>query len=111
MHANFPVCACQTYQYPCFPLPCRDQIDRLTEILYSRAADLSNFEREKKNPIVNTGREAEGNLNAHEISRKSVEVKLDLNRSIWGVSTPLPSSTVSGVDSHITWSLGSIIYA
>lgn len=72
----------------------RDQIDRLTEILYSRAADLSNFEREKKNPIVNTGREAEGNLNAHEISRKSVEVKLDLNRSIWGVSTPLPSSTI-----------------
>lgn len=80
---------------------CRVQIDRLTEILYSRAADHSNFERGKKNQIVNTERETEGDLNTHEISRKSVEEKLELNRSIWGVSTPPPLSTVSGVDGHI----------
>ena len=100
VHGNLPVCDCRTYQHPCFPLLCRVQIERLTEIMYSRAGDFSNFEREKNNPILNTKRETQGDLNTHEISRKSVEEELELNRSRW-VSTPLPSSTVSGVDSHI----------
>lgn len=102
MQSNLFVCACKTHQCPCFPLLCRDQIASLIEILYSRAAD--NFEWEKKNPFVNTEREAEGNLNTHETSKKPVAEKLELNRATWGISTPLPSSTVSGLDCNVSYS-------
>ncbi|XP_057968436.1 nuclear pore complex protein NUP1 [Malania oleifera] len=69
----------------------REEIDRLTEILHSKVVDPSNVQQEKNNPTMDAGAQAEGILVAQESQKWTAEKKQeDLNRAIWGTSTPLP---------------------
>lgn len=70
-------------------------MNRLMEIINSRAAKLPNLEEEKKTGTMAAGAEAEGPLSTHEISNISFDKNQEDKTKSWGVSTPLPLSAVS----------------
>ena len=57
------------------PLLCRDEINRLTEILSSRVADLSNVDSEEKKLNMALKREGKGAVLVRENPRASIEEK------------------------------------
>ncbi|KAJ6435840.1 hypothetical protein OIU84_000963 [Salix udensis] len=64
----------------------RDEINRLMEILHSRAVNFSNVEQEKEHSSM-TARDVERPAAGIEYSRKSTEEKReDFNTAIWGTS-------------------------
>ncbi|KAJ6372724.1 hypothetical protein OIU76_027111 [Salix suchowensis] len=70
----------------------RDEINRLMEILHSRAVNFSNVEQEKEHSSM-TARDALQSPSKN--STKSTEEKLeDLNTAVWRNSTPLVKSTL-----------------
>lgn len=94
-----------------FEFPCRDEINRLTEILNSKV--VSDVEREKERPSLT----AEGgakirDLLAPEYPRTPAEGKKDVNRTALGISSPRIESNVSVVTFSITciYQLNSLFY-
>lgn len=70
-------------------------MNRLMEIINSRAVKLPNLEEEKMTGTMAAAAEAEGPLSTHEISNiPFVKNEEDKTKS-WGISTPLLQSVVS----------------
>ncbi|KAF3453713.1 hypothetical protein FNV43_RR04154 [Rhamnella rubrinervis] len=69
----------------------RVEINRLMEIIKSRAVELPNLEREEKAG----GAEAEGPLATHQIPKMSFEKNHEDKPGLWGISTPLPQSVMA----------------
>lgn len=80
------------------PLLCRDELNRLVEVLHSRAVDLSDVDgRGKKNLNMTAGREAASDGLGHKEIRKLVQEKQadHLNRVTGRISNPILQPTVS----------------
>lgn len=78
---------------------CRDEINRLIEIICSRAVDVPDQEKKYLTPPVKG--DAERPIAALENPRKSVEEKQeDLSKALWGPSTTLLQSSVSRLNCY-----------
>ncbi|KAK6941665.1 hypothetical protein RJ641_027042 [Dillenia turbinata] len=73
----------------------RDEINHLTEILHSRAANLSNSEGEKKEASSLVGKIDNTLLTLENPGETSKKMEEEQNRSAWGMSTPHLQLTLS----------------
>ncbi|PON63227.1 nucleoporin-like protein [Parasponia andersonii] len=70
-----------------------DEVNRLMQIINSRAAELPNVEQEKKYQIIAAEGETKGAVASHGIiNTPSDRNQRDLHGSVWKTSTPLPRS-------------------
>lgn len=76
-------------------LSIRVEINRLMEIIKSRAVEFPNLEREKKAHTMAGGAEAEGPSATHQIPKMLFDENQEDKPGLWGISTPLPQSVVS----------------
>lgn len=90
-------------------LLCRDEIDRLMEILNSRLVDIVDVDGEKKEPRLSIGGESKMNLLASGSPLTLIDGKQeDMNRAILGTSTPHLQSKVSILPLSTILSIGGI---
>lgn len=76
----------------------RDELNRLMEIISSRALEDPNVEKENKCQSTTPGGETKGPATSQEIVEMASErSQRDLHESIWKTSTPLPQSIVPDV--------------
>lgn len=75
---------------------CRDEFNRLVELLNSRAVDLPNVEQGKENTNLTSRKNDEGLVIAQGLPKVSNERRHEESKgAIWGSSTPLGLSNVS----------------
>lgn len=74
----------------------RDEVNHLMEILHSRAVEHPTVDCENRNQTIRTAEKGKGVVITDDFPKTSSEEKQeDLNKAIWGTSTPLPQSAVS----------------
>lgn len=75
---------------------CRDEVNRLMQIINSQASELPNVEKEEKYESTAARGEDKAVAASHEIiNTLSDRNQRELHGSIWKTSTPLPQSVVS----------------
>ncbi|XP_024181946.1 nuclear pore complex protein NUP1 isoform X3 [Rosa chinensis] len=71
----------------------RDEVNRLMDIIQSKAVEHPTVGHEKVKKGITAGGEAKGPVNAHAVPKASSgEIQEDMSKAIWGTSTPLPLS-------------------
>ncbi|KAF7806397.1 nuclear pore complex protein NUP1 [Senna tora] len=73
----------------------REEVNRLMEIINSKAGDLPNAEQGKQSASLTSRKDDKGLLVEHEFPKISNELRQgELNGTVWGSSTPLDQSKV-----------------
>ncbi|BFG40105.1 hypothetical protein CerSpe_263790 [Prunus speciosa] len=73
----------------------RDEVNHLMEILHSRAVEHPTLDCENRNQTISTAEKGKGVVITDDFPKTSSEEKQeDLNKAIWGISTPLPQSAI-----------------
>ncbi|XP_061992181.1 nuclear pore complex protein NUP1 isoform X1 [Rosa rugosa] len=71
----------------------RDEVNRLMDIIQSKAVEHPIVGHEKEKKGITTGGEAKGPVNAHAVPKASSgEIQEDMSKTIWGTSTSLSQS-------------------
>ncbi|KAH0970319.1 hypothetical protein GBA52_022475 [Prunus armeniaca] len=72
-----------------------DEVNHLMEIIHSRAVEHPTVDHENRNQTISTAENGKGVLITDDFPKTSSEDKQeDLNKAIWGTSTPLPQSAI-----------------
>lgn len=73
----------------------RDEVNHLMEIIHSRAVEHPTVDHENRNQTISTAEKGKGVVITDDFPKTSSEDKQeDLNKAIWGTSTPLPQSAI-----------------